>query len=50
MKKFSFCHRCGVPWARHVPRCPGCGRQRQVAVRAALLVAAGVWLTVVLWL
>ncbi len=48
MKRIRLCGRCGNPWARHVPRCPGCGLQSPAP--AQLLVAAFVAVALVyLW-
>jgi predicted amidophosphoribosyltransferase len=49
MKGFRFCGHCGRPWARHVSRCPGCGRHRAMLFRIVVAAGASAWL-VALWL
>ncbi len=49
MKSVGVCAACGAPWARHVERCPGCGRRRSKLARVALPLAAAIWLACMLW-
>ncbi len=49
MKTFRFCDRCGRPWARHVPRCPGCGRPRPCIHRAIAMAGAAAMLAALWW-
>lgn len=44
MKAIAVCDKCGMPWARHVARCPGCGCGRSLAPRLILLLVAVAWL------
>ena len=49
MRAIDVCVRCGMPWARHVARCPGCGRERHSALRVILQLVVVAWLASLLW-
>ena len=49
MMRLRFCDRCGRPWARHVARCPGCGRHRDVVLRMVVAAGLSAWLVALWW-